>query len=348
MFPWKLNVWRYAWVGLSLLWGTGCIDLINKDFVAAAADTDTGNPNDTSVDTPPLCAKGTWDDDGNPATPCIAWTTCEAGEYIHTKGSDTVDQACARCPEGTFSNKANRAACTDYTPCDAGEYISTKGSGITDQVCAACADGTFSSEPNQDTCTPWTACVPGEFCESEGSAAADYICLDCAAQNAWDDDGDPTTPCQSWDVCRKNEYVVTDPTGLFDRVCDICPGFSTSPALNSPFCDPDIPSFTSLAAGWGHTCGIRADGDSKGLVQCWGDDYYGQSTPPADVKFTSLAAGKDHICGIRADNSKVQCWGDDYYGQSTPPEDVTFTSLTAGGYHTCAIRTDDSKAECWG
>ena len=35
--------------------------------------------------------------------------------------------------------------------------------------------------------------------------------------------------------------------------------------------------FRSLTAGYGHSCGIRTDG----TVACWGDDYFGQASPPA-------------------------------------------------------------------
>ena len=45
-------------------------------------------------------------------------------------------------------------------------------------------------------------------------------------------------------------------------------------------------AFTSLAAGYFHTCGLLADGAPR----CWGRDNYGQATPPANVAFFSLAA----------------------------------------------------------
>ena len=32
----------------------------------------------------------------------------------------------------------------------------------------------------------------------------------------------------------------------------------------------------SVSSGFTHTCGLRSDGS----VACWGDDQYGQATPP--------------------------------------------------------------------
>ena len=36
------------------------------------------------------------------------------------------------------------------------------------------------------------------------------------------------------------------------------------------------------------------------------------------TEFTSVSAGRHHTCGVRTDGS-VACWGNDEWGQSTPP-----------------------------
>ena len=71
-------------------------------------------------------------------------------------------------------------------------------------------------------------------------------------------------------------------------------------------------TFSSLAAGEWHTCGIRA---SDGQAQCWGNNSQGQSTPPAGVGFSSLAAGRYHTCGLKP-NGSVACWGRNIDGQA--------------------------------
>ena len=106
------------------------------------------------------------------------------------------------------------------------------------------------------------------------------------------------------------------------------------------------PAFISVGAGERYTCGVRDDG----TVECWGDDRYGQATPPGGT-FASVSAGYEHACGVRDDGS-VECWGSNqrrdglFVGQATPPEG-TFLSVSAGHEYTCGVR-DDGMVECWG
>ena len=102
-----------------------------------------------------------------------------------------------------------------------------------------------------------------------------------------------------------------------------------------------------------HTCGVRDDGS----IVCWGDDAYGQASPPKGT-FISVSAGGNHTCGVRA-NGSVACWGNDFHGQSRPPP-MAFISVSSGGgngtawptdlvdaAHTCGLR-DDYSIACWG
>ena len=97
---------------------------------------------------------------------------------------------------------------------------------------------------------------------------------------------------------------------------------------------------TTLSAGGDHTCGIREDG----TVECWGDNWAGQASPPSGI-FHSLSAGRFHTCGLRKDGT-VECWGDNSYGRSSPPSGM-FRSVSARYLHTCGVREDGTVA-CWG
>jgi len=123
-----------------------------------------------------------------------------------------------------------------------------------------------------------------------------------------------------------------------------------------------------VAAGYGHTCAVRAND-----TVCWGDNSKGQlgngvtsTSPSAPVVVsllsgvTELALGKDHSCATKSDNETL-CWGSRQAGQTAQSIDavlldkipVVVTGLTgkhsisAGDFHSCSI-SDGGAAKCWG
>ena len=98
--------------------------------------------------------------------------------------------------------------------------------------------------------------------------------------------------------------------------------------------------FASVSAGSGHTCGVMVNG----TVSCWGGNGDGQASPP-DGEFVAVSAASNHTCGVRSDSSLV-CWGSDSHGKATPPAGE-FVSVSAGDFHTCGIKSDGS-VDCWG
>jgi alpha-tubulin suppressor-like RCC1 family protein len=125
-------------------------------------------------------------------------------------------------------------------------------------------------------------------------------------------------------------------------------------------------TFTSLTAGWGHTCGLIG----TGMAYCWGDNRYGQlgdaSTVPrfspvavsGGIVFAKLASGQNHTCGLTSSGAAF-CWGDNEVGalgdgtrtnRSTPVAvmgGLALGEITAGGFHTCGL-TAAGLGYCWG
>ena len=123
----------------------------------------------------------------------------------------------------------------------------------------------------------------------------------------------------------------------------------------------------AIAAGYRHTCALKADG----TTQCWGSNSFGQlgdgSTTDRFVGVTvsaltdviAVAAGSSHTCALTSVGA-VQCWGDNRAGQlgdgsmttSLVPVTVSGMSsgvreISAGSNHTCAVMTGGA-AWCWG
>ena len=130
-------------------------------------------------------------------------------------------------------------------------------------------------------------------------------------------------------------------------------------------------TFTRLALGALHTCGLTAAGNAY----CWGWDQAGQlgdgsSTSmslmvavhmPSGVHFAAIGAGSAHTCGLTSAGA-AYCWGYNGSGQLgngssgnqdslphavTMPVGVAFTQIAGGASFTCAL-TNSGGAYCWG
>jgi alpha-tubulin suppressor-like RCC1 family protein len=103
--------------------------------------------------------------------------------------------------------------------------------------------------------------------------------------------------------------------------------------------------WVQVATGGLHSCGLR----DNGIVECWGKDDKGQSSPPTDARFDSITLGDAFSCGLqKAPNAGVpRCWGDSSQGIIAEAPAVAFQKIAAGGFHVCGLQLDGT-ALCWG
>lgn len=102
--------------------------------------------------------------------------------------------------------------------------------------------------------------------------------------------------------------------------------------------------FSDLSGGGGFFCGLKLDGNQ---AECWGDNDFGQSSPPSQVSYTKISSGETHACAIRIDK-RVDCWGDNSAGETAVPSDLANVEfISTGNKFSCAI-TYGGKTTCWG
>jgi alpha-tubulin suppressor-like RCC1 family protein len=105
-------------------------------------------------------------------------------------------------------------------------------------------------------------------------------------------------------------------------------------------------TFRSLSVGWGHACGLTAEG----VAYCWGaiPGSPGSPTPtpvPGDLRFETISVAHD-ACGITT-GGLTYCWGVLDTLPVLVPVAVGLVSISVGGEHKCGL-TADGTAYCWG
>lgn len=171
---------------------------------------------------------------------------------------------------------------------------------------------------------------------------------------------------------------------LYESHNPSCWGQVNNSAIPSQFLST---SYSNINSGGYHACAVRENQtDHPGLVDCWGNNTFGQASAPLEAmisvtagdfftcglmvstrhaicwgqgsnstemqppntSFESIFAGRYHMCGLELNTMKTLCWGNNTYGQATPVENVNFTVITGGYSFSCGLREDTHEAVCWG
>src|SRR5262249_56564345 len=73
--------------------------------------------------------------------------------------------------------------------------------------------------------------------------------------------------------------------------------------------------------------------------------------PPPMITAAAIAAGYEHSCAIQAGTGAVVCWGNNDFGQATPPSSVdgtagTASAIAAGGAEFCIFNFVSLEDSC--
>ncbi len=141
----------------------------------------------------------------------------------------------------------------------------------------------------------------------------------------------------------------------------------SSADLNLPTLLSSSLTFSSVAAGNGHTCAIESTGK---IIYCWGHNDVGQIgnnnlvDQPIPVQifgstsYKQVTLGNSFTCGITTSDSGY-CWGKNDFGQlgdstttsNKKPSAInggySFLQISAGATHACAL-TLSNQPFCWG
>ena len=121
--------------------------------------------------------------------------------------------------------------------------------------------------------------------------------------------------------------------------------------------DPPSDRFVALTVDAEGGCGLW----TNRTAVCWGFGYFYPT--PERVRFAAISRANNHICAIRADDGGIVCWGDNEYGQASPPHGERFiepeplvrppkpvepfVTVSSGSSHACGL-TAHGIAWCWG
>ncbi|MEZ5559752.1 MAG: Ig-like domain-containing protein [Pseudomonadales bacterium] len=174
-------------------------------------------------------------------------------------------------------------------------------------------------------------------------------------------DTDADSLPDGWEVGRQLDPLVPDyqlAAGGF-HVCALTDsGVQCWGQNNSGQAPPLVPGLNDpqyVTAGYRHSCAVDRQEDGSRTVVCWGNDLYGQSTPPVLNNPIEVHAGSWHTCALDqlAGGRRIVCWGTldtDGSVSDTPTDVANWTMLRVGANTGCAVRQADGaqSLECWG
>ncbi len=108
--------------------------------------------------------------------------------------------------------------------------------------------------------------------------------------------------------------------------------------------NPDWMPVQAIAAGGDHNLALL----TNGTVVAWGDNGFGQSSPPSNLSnVVAVTTGDLHSAAL-CSNGTVVAWGDNSFGQTNVPSGLSnVVAIAAGAFHTLALLSD-GRIVGWG
>lgn len=311
------------------------------------------------------CAEGTWDDDGQPSTSCVAWSTCGRGQYVDSANASTTRDQCSVCPQGTYSTTLMASACAPQKTCEPGTYVRMTASAASERSCGACPAGTSSTTANATTCGRVRAL------DAEGSRTC--ALMDDGSVRCWGGSAEASTPVAVPGLVGATAIAIgrSHACALNADGTVACWGSGAAYQLGdgqtatreSPALVPNVRDVRAIAASEDATYALRGDGS----VVTWGtyadrvprvvytDCYYGscgasyvydppvvRATPvviPRLFGASSIVSDGGFVCAAQGD--QVRCLeGRDYTQGGDEVAGLVLPGLD------CAV-AGDGTATCW-
>lgn len=262
------------------------------------------------------------------------WSLCVRGAGVVSVGSAIVS-GCGTS-DSNASKKGFLEICSTGDQCASGRCLTwTDQLGSATYVCSQTCDSAGSC-PAGTVCS--TTASGEQVCTipcSQGEQLS-FACVDGTRVNCNQTNGEYCDTCGCRERGASCDKLASPPRCVANGSNDGGTTTDAGPPVNLVPTDDSV-----LAVGFRHACVLN----DAGSIACWGDNTYGQATPPSGT-FTQICAGLNHSCGLRKADNQLACWGLNDMGESTPPAG-NFLAVNCGYSFTCGITTDNALV-CWG